>query len=188
MIWKLHPSCQMLPTLPWQLSTILKFDIPEDLTCIFGTVVPACQWRIIDGFYYYKRENLSRCDDYKVCVHVDVVSFRHCALPPSSFYHCSQSLFHHTTTQSYHIMSSNLRPQVIALYKQLVYLGREYPAGYTDFFRPKLKAAFLKKRELTDEQEILKSIKFGEYIIKELEMMYYLRKYRTLRKRYNENQ
>ena len=85
-------------------------------------------------------------------------------------------------------MPTNLRPQVIALYKQLVYLGREYPAGYTDFFRPKLKAAFFKKRDLTDEQEILKSIKFGEYIIKELEMMYYLRKYRTLRKRYNENQ
>jgi hypothetical protein len=85
-------------------------------------------------------------------------------------------------------MSSNLRPQVIALYKQvyyiankktfffknqvdkyikkLVYLGREYPAGYTDFFRPKLKAAFLKKRDLKDEQEIKKSIQFGEYIIK----------------------
>jgi hypothetical protein len=48
----------------------------------------------------------------------------------------------------------------------LVYLGREYPAGYTDFFRPKLKAAFLKKKDITDEQEILQSIKFGEYIIK----------------------
>lgn len=50
----------------------------------------------------------------------------------------------------------------------MVYLGREYPAGYTDFFRPKLKAAFLKKKDLTDEQEILKSIQFGEYIIKGL--------------------
>lgn len=48
----------------------------------------------------------------------------------------------------------------------MVYLGREYPAGYQDFFRPKLKAAFLKKKDLTDEQEILKSIQFGEYIIK----------------------
>lgn len=83
-------------------------------------------------------------------------------------------------------MSTNpLRPKVIALYKQLVYLGREYPAGYENFFRPKLKAAFMKKKDITDEQEILKSIKFGEYIIKEIEMMYYLRKYRTLRKRYN---
>ncbi|KAI8877176.1 hypothetical protein K501DRAFT_326669 [Backusella circina FSU 941] len=81
-------------------------------------------------------------------------------------------------------MTSPLRPQVIALYKQLVYLGREYPAGYNNFFRPKLKSAFLKKKDLKSEEEIKKSIAFGEYIIKELEMMYYLRKYRTLRKRY----
>ena len=49
---------------------------------------------------------------------------------------------------------------------QLVYLGREYPAGYNNFFRPKLKAAFLKKKDLKDEEEIKKSIAFGEYIIK----------------------
>lgn len=55
---------------------------------------------------------------------------------------------------------------------QLVYLGREYPAGYHDFFRPKLKAAFFKKKDLTDEQEILKSIKFGEYIIKGILMLF----------------
>ncbi|RCH97716.1 LYR motif-containing protein 5 [Rhizopus azygosporus] len=60
---------------------------------------------------------------------------------------------------------SPLRPQVISLYKQLVYLGREYPAGW-DFFRPKLKAAFLKNKDLTDTQEIEKRIKHGEYIIK----------------------
>jgi hypothetical protein len=50
--------------------------------------------------------------------------------------------------------------------KKLVYLGREYPAGYTDFFRPKLKAAFFKNQHLQNEQEIKKSIQFGEYIIK----------------------
>ncbi|KAI8367042.1 NADH-ubiquinone oxidoreductase complex 1/LYR family protein [Blakeslea trispora] len=81
-----------------------------------------------------------------------------------------------------------LRSRVISLYKQLVYLGREYPAGYTDFFRPKLKDAFMKKKDLKDQKEIEKAIQFGEYIIKELETMYYLRKYRTLRKRYNETQ
>ncbi|KAJ2962876.1 hypothetical protein NQZ79_g2124 [Umbelopsis isabellina] len=67
---------------------------------------------------------------------------------------------------------------------KLVYLGREYPMGYTNFFRPKLKAAFIKKRELQDEEEIRKSIAFGNYIVKELEAMYYLKKYRTLRARY----
>lgn len=47
-----------------------------------------------------------------------------------------------------------------------MYLGRDYPAGYNDFFRPKLKAAFFKKQDLTDEKDILKAIQFGEYIIK----------------------
>ncbi|KAI9285474.1 lyr motif-containing protein 5a [Umbelopsis sp. AD052] len=82
------------------------------------------------------------------------------------------------------ILNQQLRSEVIALYKQLVYLGRDYPAGYTNFFRPKLKAAFMKKRDLVDEAEIRKSIAFGNYIIKELEAMYYLKKYRTLRARY----
>ncbi|KAH8552620.1 LYR motif-containing protein 5 [Umbelopsis sp. PMI_123] len=82
------------------------------------------------------------------------------------------------------IPNQQLRSEVIALYKQLVYLGRDYPAGYTNFFRPKLKAAFMKKRDLVDESEIRKSIAFGDYIVKELEAMYYLKKYRTLRARY----
>jgi hypothetical protein len=45
-------------------------------------------------------------------------------------------------------------------------LGREYPAGYTNFFRPKLKAAFMKKRDLDNEDEIRKSVAFGNYIVK----------------------
>ncbi|CAO3666167.1 unnamed protein product [Umbelopsis vinacea] len=82
------------------------------------------------------------------------------------------------------IHNSQLQSEVIALYKQLVYLGREYPAGYANFFRPKLKAAFMKKRDLDNEDEIRKSVAFGNYIVKELETMYYLKKYRALRARY----
>lgn len=63
--------------------------------------------------------------------------------------------------------------------KKLVYLGREYPAGYHDFFRPKLKAAFLKKKDLTDEKEILKSIQFGEYIIKGKYVLFFFLKIDT---------
>lgn len=51
-------------------------------------------------------------------------------------------------------------------YRQLAYLGREYPAGYNNFFRPKLKAAFMKKKDLKDEEEIKKSIALGEYVCK----------------------
>ncbi|KAL1931528.1 hypothetical protein VTP01DRAFT_9671 [Rhizomucor pusillus] len=85
-------------------------------------------------------------------------------------------------------MSTPLRSEVIALYKQLVYLGREYPAGYHNFFRPRLKSAFMKKANLTGEEEIRKAIRHGEYICKELEAMYYLRKYRAIRQRYAEEQ
>ncbi|KAI9310483.1 hypothetical protein BX666DRAFT_2145051 [Dichotomocladium elegans] len=81
-------------------------------------------------------------------------------------------------------MSSPLRPRVVALYKQLVYLGREYPLGYSDYFRPRLKAAFMKKRDLTDEEDIKKAIAMGEYVCKEIEALYYLRKYRAMRRRY----
>ena len=71
---------------------------------------------------------------------------------------------------------------MIALF-QLLFLGREYPKGY-DYFRDKLKNAFMKNKNVTDEKEIEVLIARGEYIIKELEALYMLRKYRTMKKRY----
>lgn len=38
--------------------------------------------------------------------------------------------------------------------------------GYENFFRPRLKAAFMKKRDLKDEEEIKKAIAMGEYVCK----------------------
>ena len=73
-------------------------------------------------------------------------------------------------------------PFLIPLF-QLLFLGREYPKGY-DYFREKLKNAFMKNKNVTDEKEIEVLIARGEYIIKELEALYMLRKYRTMKKRY----
>ncbi|CAB4385869.1 unnamed protein product [Rhizophagus irregularis] len=81
-------------------------------------------------------------------------------------------------------MSNPLKYQVRDLYKKLLFLGREYPSGYENFFRPKLKAAFLKNRDLKNYHEIKKAIDLGEYVIKELETLYYLRKYRSLKRSY----
>ncbi|KAL2916516.1 hypothetical protein HK105_203949 [Polyrhizophydium stewartii] len=78
---------------------------------------------------------------------------------------------------------SPLRPRVVALYKQLLYIGREYPLGY-EYFRDRLKKAFIKKRDLTDSAEIEKAIKHGEFVYKELEMLWFLRKYRAMRRNY----
>lgn len=48
---------------------------------------------------------------------------------------------------------------------ELLYLGREYPKGYS-YFRPKLHNAFASRMSLTDEKEIQQAIKQAEYVKK----------------------
>lgn len=66
---------------------------------------------------------------------------------------------------------------------QMLYLGREYPKGY-DYFRTRLKDAFMKNKHVTEPREIKKLIKRGEFVSKEIVALYALKKYRTLKKRY----
>lgn len=65
---------------------------------------------------------------------------------------------------------TQLRYQVIRIYKELLYLGREYPLGY-DYFRPRLHKAFSSKSNLTSEAEIKKGIESAEYVKKEIEAL-----------------
>ncbi|KAH8025114.1 hypothetical protein HPB51_003030 [Rhipicephalus microplus] len=67
--------------------------------------------------------------------------------------------------------------------ERLLHLGRDYPKGY-DYFRSRLKAAFLKNRDVKDPEQLTMLLARGQYIIKELEALYMLKKYRTLKKRY----
>ncbi|KAI1315871.1 LYR motif-containing protein 5 [Mortierella claussenii] len=83
-------------------------------------------------------------------------------------------------------MSAPSRQRVIALYKQLFYLGREYPAG-ADYFHKKLKSAFMKNKDISEPAEIQKRIDLGDYICKEIEAMYHINKYRAMKKRYYED-
>ncbi|KAK5126370.1 hypothetical protein LTR85_010606 [Meristemomyces frigidus] len=80
--------------------------------------------------------------------------------------------------------STRLRHDVIRIYKELLYLGREYPLGY-DYFRPRLHKAFMSKAGLQDEEQIRKGIEQAKYIKKEVEALYYLKRYRALRQRYD---
>ncbi|KAF4799736.1 electron transfer flavoprotein regulatory factor 1 [Turdus rufiventris] len=66
---------------------------------------------------------------------------------------------------------------------KLLYLGREYPKG-ADYFRSRLKAAFLKNKDEKDPEKIKQLIARGEFVIKELEALYFLRKYRAMKQRY----
>lgn len=76
-----------------------------------------------------------------------------------------------------------LRGQVLALYKTLLYYGRNYPMGYT-YFRDRCHKSFIKHKDETDPLQIAKHLSRGEFIIKELEALYRLKKYRYLKQRY----
>lgn len=64
-------------------------------------------------------------------------------------------------------------------------MGRDYPKGY-EFFRKNVRKVFEKNKEERDPEKIDKMLAHGDFVIKELEALYMLRKYRTLKKRYYE--
>ncbi|ELR14016.1 LYR motifcontaining protein 5, putative [Acanthamoeba castellanii str. Neff] len=70
------------------------------------------------------------------------------------------------------------------LYKQMIWVGRDYPAGL-DKLRPGAKRAFFATKDETDPEKIDQAFRRGEYILQELEALVKLHKYRTLRKQYN---
>ncbi|KAI9896858.1 hypothetical protein N3K66_007880 [Trichothecium roseum] len=80
--------------------------------------------------------------------------------------------------------NTGLRRQVVAIYKELLFLGREYPLGY-EYFRPRLHKAFMARAGETDAARIEEGIRRAEFVKKEIEALYYLKRYRTLRKRYD---
>ncbi|TDZ48309.1 LYR motif-containing protein 5B [Colletotrichum trifolii] len=53
---------------------------------------------------------------------------------------------------------------------ELLYMGREYPAGY-DFFRSRLHKAFSANAGLRDEEAIRKGLDKAEFVKKEIEAM-----------------
>jgi len=82
----------------------------------------------------------------------------------------------------------HLRAKVVAIYKQLLYLGREYPQGGLAYVRPRLHRAFMANAHLRDDEAIRKGIERADFVRREIEALYYLKRYRTLRKRYGEVQ
>lgn len=81
-------------------------------------------------------------------------------------------------------MSMVLRQQVINVYKELLEMGAHHPRGY-HYFRDRLHKAFASHAHLTDEREIREGIKRAEFVKKEIEALYYLKRYRSLRQRYS---
>lgn len=65
----------------------------------------------------------------------------------------------------------------------MVFLGREYPRG-PEKFQQRVHRAFMRNKDETDPEKIKALIAHGEYVVKELEALYYLRKYRAMKQRY----
>lgn len=63
-------------------------------------------------------------------------------------------------------------------------VGKDYPLGQ-QFVKEKAKEAFFKNSNIKDELELKRAVHRGRYMVKELIGVVRLKKYRTLRKRYN---
>ncbi|XP_050347199.1 electron transfer flavoprotein regulatory factor 1 [Nymphalis io] len=80
-------------------------------------------------------------------------------------------------------MSQPQRRAVLNLYKTLLFLGRDWPQGY-DLFRKRLHNVFLRNSEETDLKKIDTMIKHGQFVVREIEALYKLKKYRAMKRRY----
>jgi hypothetical protein len=76
-----------------------------------------------------------------------------------------------------------MHPLVRDLYKRFLIVGKDYPLGLS-FVREKAKTAFFANAHLKDEIEIKRAVNKGRYMTKELIGVIQLKKYRTLKKRY----
>ncbi|RBQ90490.1 hypothetical protein VDGD_04697 [Verticillium dahliae] len=67
-------------------------------------------------------------------------------------------------------VNPELRRQVIAMYKELLFMGREYPLGFA-YFRPRLHKAFAANAGLRDEAAIRRGLERAEFVKKEIEAL-----------------
>mmetsp|Transcript_4956 Transcript_4956/g.7003 ORF Transcript_4956/g.7003 Transcript_4956/m.7003 type:complete len:84 (+) Transcript_4956:31-282(+) len=79
-----------------------------------------------------------------------------------------------------------MNPKVRDLYKKLLTVGHDYPLGYAQV-RRKVKDAFLKNRNVQGE-ELKRAIHYGRYILNEMIGVIQLKKYRTLKRRYSQDE
>ncbi len=80
-------------------------------------------------------------------------------------------------------MNAATRPSVINLYKRMLYTAKQLPNKTPTEVRDKIKKAFQRNSQLKDE-EITTAVSRGEYVLKELEALIFLQKYRTIKNRY----
>lgn len=79
----------------------------------------------------------------------------------------------------------SLPNKVRNLYKTFLFYSKDWPGeGGPQEFRRKLKIAFLKNKDVTEPEKIEELIARGEYVVKEIDALYRLKKYRHLYRNY----
>jgi len=81
------------------------------------------------------------------------------------------------------MIPSSLTPK--GLYKQIIFVGRDWPAGQ-EIVRRLAKKQFFQMRNETDPVKIQQGITKGEYIMKEMQALIRFHTYRTISKRYGQ--
>ena len=76
-----------------------------------------------------------------------------------------------------------MRGMVRDLYKRFLLSGRQYPQGL-EYVREKAKIAFFRNKDLVEEVEVLKAVAKGRYMVREIDAISKLHKYRAMNKRY----
>ncbi|KAM0748025.1 hypothetical protein T439DRAFT_383074 [Meredithblackwellia eburnea MCA 4105] len=85
------------------------------------------------------------------------------------------------------LTSSQLRFRARQLYKELLYMSREYNQGLLPDYpiHERLRRCF-GAFVGADDDKVREGIKKAEFIQKELEALYFLRKYRAMKRRFGE--
>jgi len=80
--------------------------------------------------------------------------------------------------------SAGMHPLVRDLYKRVVSVGRDYPSGLAEVRRI-AKDKFRKHKDLADLDAIKRAVHYGRYLLKEMIGVVQLKKFRTLKRRYD---
>ena len=78
-----------------------------------------------------------------------------------------------------------MHPLVRNLYRRIIVVGRDYPLGL-ERVREKAKAKFFENAHLEDGLELRKAVNYGRYMVREMQGVIKLKKYRAMRERYSE--
>ena len=76
-----------------------------------------------------------------------------------------------------------MHPLVRDLYKRFIIAGTFYPGGI-EVVRRRAKQAFFSNAHLTNEVDILKAVRRGRYMVREITAISKLKKYRSLKRSY----